>query len=533
MSTENPWWRGGVIYQIYPRSYADANRDGVGDLRGITEKLDYVASLNVDAIWLSPFFKSPMKDFGYDVSDYRDVDPTFGTLDDFKALLEKAHRLGIKIIIDQVISHTSNEHAWFQESRQSASNPKADWYIWQDAKPDGTPPNNWMSIFGGTAWEWDSQRKQYFMHNFLREQPDLNLHNPEVQDAVLGEMRFWLELGVDGFRLDTANFYMHDPEFRDNPPRDMSNFDAGVGGTADNPYFFQQHVYDKDHPDNFAFLARIRALLDEFGITTTVGEVGSDDPSMAAQYTQGNDKLHMAYSFDFLNDTVGAAHIRKTIRQMENMIGDGWPCWALSNHDFARVVSRWKGYGGDARQRALLFNLLLMTLRGSVSLYQGEELGLEQPILEFDELVDPYDIMMYPHHVGRDGCRTPMVWESSADNGGFSSVKPWLPVRDHHAELAVDAQIAPDSVLNLTRSMIHWRKHLPALVQGDIQVVERDDEVVEFTRTHNGQTLWVALNMGQSAVSLQPPAGAQIIREAFLSTDTESLAPLTGTVWSL
>ncbi len=533
MTTGNPWWRGGVIYQIYPRSYFDANADGVGDLRGITEKLDYVASLNVDAIWLSPFFKSPMKDFGYDVSDYRDVDPSFGTLDDFKALLEKAHALGIKIIIDQVISHTSNEHAWFKESRSDATNPKADWYIWHDAKPDGTPPTNWMSIFGGTAWEWDSQRKQYFMHNFLREQPDLNLHNPEVQDAVLGEMRFWLELGVDGFRLDTANFYMHDLELRDNPPRDMSTFDGSAGGTADNPYFFQQHVYDKDHPDNIAFLGRIRELMDEFGVTTTVGEVGSDDPKMMAQYTQTDQRLHMAYSFDFLNDNVGAAHIRKVINQMEGMIGDGWPCWALSNHDFARVVDRWSGYGGTPVQRARLFNLLLMTLRGSVSLYQGEELGLQQPELTLEELVDPYDIMMYPNHVGRDGCRTPMVWQSQSKHGGFSASQPWLPVRDFHQAMAVDAQSAPDSTLNLTRALIHWRKHQPALMHGDIQVQERDDELLVFTRSTDQQTLWVALNMGLQTVSLSPPAGATMVRESFLSTDEAQLAPLSATIWSL
>lgn len=533
MTTITPWWRGGVVYQIYPRSYFDANGDGVGDLRGITEKLDYVASLNVDAIWLSPFFKSPMKDFGYDVSDYRDVDPSFGTLDDFKALLEKAHRLGIKIIIDQVISHTSNEHAWFKESRSNATNPKADWYIWHDAQPDGTPPNNWMSIFGGTAWEWDSQRKQYFMHNFLREQPDLNLHNPEVQDAVLGEMRFWLELGVDGFRLDTANFYMHDPQFRDNPPRDMSTFDGSAGGTADNPYFFQQHVYDKDHPDNIAFLGRIRALMDEFGVTTTVGEVGSDDPKMMAQYTQTDQRLHMAYSFDFLNENVGAAHIRRVIRQMEDIIGDGWPCWALSNHDFARVVDRWSGYGGTPRQRASLFNLLLMTLRGTVSLYQGEELGLQQPDLTLDELVDPYDIMMFPNHVGRDGCRTPMVWEHQAAHGGFSTTQPWLPVRDYHAALAVDAQSAPDSTLNLTRALIHWRRHQPALTQGSIAVEERDDDLLVFTRHHGDQTLWVALNLGLEPIALQPPAGARIVREPFLSGDEANLAGLSGSIWSL
>lgn len=533
MTGENPWWRGGVIYQIYPRSYADANHDGVGDLKGITEKLDYVASLNVDAIWLSPFFKSPMKDFGYDVSDYRAVDPIFGDVDDFKVMLDKAHGLGIKIIIDQVISHTSDEHAWFGDSRQGAGNAKADWYIWQDAKPDGTPPNNWMSIFGGSAWEWDGQRKQYFMHNFLRTQPDLNLHNPEVQDAVLSEMRFWLDLGVDGFRLDTANFYMHDPEFRDNPARDMTTFDAGVGGPADNPYFFQQHVYDKDHPDNIAFLGRIRALMDEYGVTTTVGEVGSDNPNTAVEYTQGDDRLHMTYSFDFLNDVTSAAHIRQTIERMERMIGSGWACWALSNHDFKRVVSRWAGYGGDEATRANLFNLLLMTLRGSVSLYQGEELGLPQPALEQHELVDPYDIMMYPNHVGRDGCRTPMVWDSSAAHGGFSTATPWLPVKPEHATRAVDTQAAPDSVLNKTRALIGWRKHQPALMDGSIELVDGPDDAVIFVRECDGQRLWVALNFGSQPIDLNPPAGARIVRESFLSADEHALGPLQGSIWSL
>ena len=474
-----------------------------------------------------------MKDFGYDVSDYRDVDPTFGTLDDFKEMLAKAHDLGIKIIIDQVISHTSDEHAWFAQSRADATNPKADWYVWADAKPDGTPPNNWMSIFGGPAWEWDGQRKQYFMHNFLRSQPDLNLHNPEVRAAVLGEMRFWLELGVDGFRLDTANFYMHDPQLRDNPARDMSNFDAGVGGTADNPYFFQQHVYDKDHPNNLAFMTEIRDLMDEFGVTTTVGEVGSDNPETMAIYTQTDRRLHMAYSFDFLNGVTDPAHVRDVIRRMEAMIGDGWPCWALSNHDFTRVVSRWAGYGGSEETRANLFNLLLMTLRGSVSLYQGEELGLPQPELSQDELVDPYDIMMYPNHVGRDGCRTPMVWQADAENAGFGSTKPWLPVKPQHAALAVDTQGAADSVLNKTRALIEWRKQQPAIMQGDIEVLESHENAVIYLRKSTEQTLWVALNLGSEAIELTPPAGAKPVKAVFLPELSDSLPGLTGTVWEV
>lgn len=330
------WWRGGVIYQIYPRSFMDSRGDGIGDLPGVTEKLDYVASLNVDGIWLSPFFTSPMLDFGYDISNYRDVDPMFGTLDDFKALLAKAHRLGLKVMIDQVISHTSDQHAWFQESRQDRTNPKADWFVWADPKPDGTPPNNWLSIFGGPAWTFEPRRQQYYMHNFLTSQPDVNFHNPEARQAQLDNMRFWLELGVDGFRLDTVNFFFHDKELRNNPP--VPKGEAKTLGAPDsNPYTWQRHVYDLSRPENLDFLKDLRALMDEYPGTTTVGEIGDDNPlERMAEYTAGGDKLHMAYTFDLLNKPHSAAYLREVIERFQRLAGDAWPCWATSNHDVER-----------------------------------------------------------------------------------------------------------------------------------------------------------------------------------------------------
>ena len=342
-STDADWWRGAVIYQIYPRSYQDSNGDGVGDLSGIIHRLPHVAALGVDAIWISPFFKSPMLDFGYDVSDYRDVDPIFGSLGDFNALIARAHELGLKVLIDLVISHTSDQHPWFKDSRTSATSDKADWYVWADPKPDGSPPNNWLSIFGGSAWEWDGERMQYYLHNFLTSQPDLNLHNADVQDALLDVVRFWLERGVDGFRLDTINFYFHDQQLRDNPalPADQRN---DTIAPAVNPYNWQEHLYDKNRPENLAFLQRFRALLDEYEATTAVGEVGDAQRGMEiqAEYTSGGDKVHMCYSFDFLSNAAPTGtRIADVLTRYEAGIGDGWACWAFSNHDVVRHASRW------------------------------------------------------------------------------------------------------------------------------------------------------------------------------------------------
>jgi alpha-glucosidase len=294
----NEWWRGGVIYQIYPRSFSDSSKDGIGDLNGITERLDYVAKLGADCIWLSPFFKSPMKDFGYDVSDYCDVDQMFGTLEDFDALTRRAKELGLKVMIDQVFSHTSDQHPWFKESRSSRDNPKADWFVWAESKPDGSPPNNWLSVFGGSAWQWDTRRCQYYLHNFLASQPDLNFHNEAVQAQILAVAKFWLDRGVQGFRLDTANFYFHDKLLRDNPPwGDRPRTDGTV--PPNNPYARQKHLYDKTRPENLGFLKRLRALLDSYPETTSVGEIASDNPFVTiSEYTSGGEGLHMAYLFN-------------------------------------------------------------------------------------------------------------------------------------------------------------------------------------------------------------------------------------------
>ena len=351
------WWRGGVIYQIYPRSFADGNGDGIGDLPGITRRLDYVARLGVDAIWLSPFFKSPMKDFGYDVSDYCDVDPMFGSLADFDALVKRAHELGLRVMIDQVLSHSSDQHEWFVESRRSRDNPKADWYVWADAKEDGTPPNNWQSVFGSTAWQWDTRRSQYYLHNFLTTQPDLNFHNPQVQEALLGTVKFWLDRGVDGYRLDTSNFYFHDAQLRDNPARGRPLGERPVVNAV-NPYTWQWHKYDKSQAENLEFLRKLRALLDRYPHTSMVGEIDDDDGLVrVAEYTGGGDKLHMAYCFDLFSVEHNAPYIHAVLSRFEEVAGGGWPCWALSNHDVVRVATRWGGKESLA-QLPLLLRLL-------------------------------------------------------------------------------------------------------------------------------------------------------------------------------
>ena len=533
------WWRGGVIYQIYPRSYADSNGDGIGDLPGITGKLEYVARLGVDAIWLSPFFKSPMKDFGYDISDYCDVDPMFGTLDDIRALVKRAHELGLKVMIDQVLSHTADTHPWFVESRSSRDNPKADWYVWADCKQDGNPPNNWLSIFGGSAWQWDTRRCQYYMHNFLTSQPDLNFHNPEVQDALLDTVKFWLELGVDGYRLDTVNFYVHDAKLRDNPPRGKpSGDDPAV--TPVNPYAWQWHKFDKSQPENLKFLQRLRALLDQYPNTTMVGEVGDDDGlARVAEYTSGGDKLHMAYCFELLGTAHSASYLHKVLSHLVDVVGTGWPSWALTNHDIPRLATRW---GGANPPQGLLrvAAALQMSLRGSPCLYQGDELGLPEADVAYEDLQDPYGITMWPEFKGRDGCRTPMPWTSGTKDLGFSSdssVKPWLPVSEAHRALAVDVQEkSPDSLLGYYRQLLAWRKTQPALLHGDIALLPADEQVLAYVRSHEGQKVLCVFNMSEKATEWSLPAGVVVgevlkgsgLQGAAVKGATVELAPFGG-----
>lgn len=475
------WWRGSVTYQIYPRSFQDSNGDGVGDLRGITERLGYVADLGVDAVWLSPIFTSPMADMGYDVSDYTDIDPIFGTLADFDAMLERAHKLGLKVIIDQVLSHSSVEHPFFRESRRSRDNPKADWYVWADPDLDGTPPNNWLAIFGGPAWTWEPRRHQYYFHNFLAQQPDWNFHNEAVQDWLLGTMRFWLDRGVDGFRLDTVNFYFHDKLLR-NDPADFRRKDKPDW----NPYDMQYHLFSKNQPENLAFLEGMRALLDEYEARAMVGEVGeSHHPiRIMGEYTSGQ-RLQKAYSFEMLSDRFSPAHFRHQVETFFTEAPDGWPTWAFSNHDVVRHLTRWAAHGETPEALAKLAAALLLSLEGSICIYEGEELGQTETELEYDELTDPQGLNFWPENKGRDGCRTPMVWDKDLPNAGFSlgNVRPWLPVKQPQAARAMAGQLGdPDSVLEFYRRMLRLRRETVALRTGPTRFFDTAPPVLAFER---------------------------------------------------
>ncbi len=526
-ATDPDWWRGGVIYQIYPRSYQDTNGDGVGDLAGITSRLPYIAALGVDAIWISPFFRSPMLDFGYDVTDYCDVDPMFGTLGDFDALIKRAHDLGLKVMIDLVLSHTSSQHPWFQQSRQSRDNGRANWYVWADPKPDGTPPNNWLSIFGGSAWEWDGERMQYYLHNFLIEQPDLNFHEPAVQDALLDVARFWLDRGVDGFRLDTVNFYVHDQQLRDNPPLAPEEINDKTA-PAVNPYNFQDHLYDKTRPENLLFLARLRKVMDAYGAITSVGEVGESQrgAQVQADYTSGGDKLHMCYDFAFLSNAFPTGtHIAETLETFNQIGADGWACWAYSNHDVPRWVSRWN----LSPEHVRVLVGVLFSLRGSVCLYQGEELGLVEANISFEDLQDPYGKRFWPKFRGRDGCRTPMPWKRDNHAGGFTEGKPWLPVSGEHLEHAVNQQeTEADSLLNFYRRMAGFRRSVPALVKGSFETVEASEDFLSFIRTTGESRVFCAFNLGDETREIALPEGdwSQLPGAPFNSTIVQGRATL-------
>ena len=488
VATAQPWWRGAAIYQIYPRSFADSNGDGIGDLPGITERLEYVAGLGVDALWLSPFFTSPMRDFGYDVADYCAVDPVFGTLADFDALAERAHGLGLKIIIDQVYSHSSDQHDWFKESRSGRDGERADWYVWADAKPDGSPPNNWQSVFGGPAWTWDSQRGQYYFHNFLPSQPDVNLHEAAVQDAMLGVARFWLDRGVDGFRLDAINFAMHDPQLRDNPP-------APEGGKRTRSFDFQQHIYNQSHPDIARFLERLRQVTDAYGDRFTLAEVGGDHAlgEMHA-FTAGQTRLNSAYGFDFLYaERLTPALVAQVARDWPESAG--WPTWAFENHDAPRAISRW--VSEEYRETLARSKMLLLcALRGSIILYQGEELGLPQVAVPYDRLRDPEAIANWPHTLSRDGARTPMPWSSTAPNLGFSTGEPWLPLGETHRALAVDLQQSVrDSALQFARQCLTLRHVHAALHHGSMRIVEAGEQKLVFERQHGAERLLCTFNL--------------------------------------
>lgn len=491
------WWRGSITYQIYPRSFQDSTGNGVGDLAGITARLDHVAGLGVDAIWLSPIFPSPMADMGYDVSDYTDIDPLFGTLAQFDRLLARAHDLGLKVILDQVLSHSSSAHPFFTESRTNRRNSKADWYVWADPRPDGTPPNNWVSVFGGSAWEWDARRRQYYLHNFLASQPDFNFHNPQVQDWLLSTLRFWLDRGVDGFRLDTVNFYFHDLHLRSNPPEPRNDLKPAV-----NPYDMQDHLYSKTRPENIAFLERLRALTDSYDGRTMVGEVGEGRRAgkVMADYTQAG-RLHMAYSFGMLGPEFTAKHFRDKIEGFYRDAPDACPCWSFSNHDVIRHVTRWE-QAGTPEAVANLAAAMLVGFEGSLCLYQGEELGQIETDIEYHELTDPPGFTFWPDYKGRDGCRTPMVWDDTPQ-AGFTTGTPWLPVKPPQAARHVAGQAGKaGSVLEAYRALLAFRRASPALRHGKTRFLDLPEPILGFVRDAGAEALICVYNLSDQPVAL-------------------------------
>ncbi len=513
-----PWWRGATIYQIYPRSFQDTNGDGIGDLTGITQRLGYVASLGVDAIWICPFYTSPMRDFAYDVSDYCDVDPTFGTLADFDALVARAHEFGLKVIVDQVYAHTSDLHPWFGASRNSREGSRADWYVWADPKPDGTPPNNWQSVFGGPAWTWDGRRRQYYMHTFLKEQPQLNLHNRQVQDALLGVARFWLDRGVDGFRLDALNHSMHDPQLRDNPPA------PDTGRIRTRPFDFQIKAHSQSHPGVIAFVERFRALCDEYGTVHTVAEVGGDQAIAEMQaYTRGDHRLNSAYGFDFLyTPELTPFFVEQVLARWAGT--EAWPTWAFENHDAPRAVSRWcQPEHADRFVRVKL--ALLMALRGNVILYQGEELGLHQDEIPFELLQDPEAIANWPLTLSRDGARTPFPWTGS---GGFTTGKPWLPYGQGNLSRSAEGQEADhSSLLSETRRFLALRQNA-VLRHGTLENLECEGNLLSFERADGESRLRCIFNLGDKTEQpLFIPYSAPLVASVNEGT-VDSLPPFAG-----
>jgi alpha-glucosidase len=495
------WWRDAVIYQIYPRSFQDSTGDGVGDLNGITQRLEHIASLGVDCIWLSPIFTSPQADMGYDVSNYTDIDPIFGTLDDFDRMLARAHELGLKVITDQVLSHTSDQHPWFIESRKDRTNPKADWYVWSDPKPDGSPPTNWHSHFGGPAWEFEAVRGQYYLHNFLSQQPDLNFHNPDVVDAILDTAKFWLDRGLDGFRLDTVNYYFHDKHLRSNP--------AAKGGRqvmATDLYGMQDNIHNKNQLENLAFLEQLRALCDQYDDIMMVGEVGDMGQrsiDLMAEYTKGSNRLHMAYSFAMLGPDFNPKHFRGCIEGFQKGAPDGQPEWSFSNHDVPRHVTRWAEHAVSDESIAKLACAMLMSFEGTIGIYQGEELGQLETVMKFEELTDLQAIRYWPGVKGRDGCRTPMVWDHKADNAGFTAGTPWLPVKAPQVAHSVDLQEAQnDSVLHFYRQTIGFRKSHPCMTRGKTAWIDLPDPMLAFTRSTADQHLTCVFNLSKAPQTL-------------------------------
>ena len=498
---EAEWWRGAVIYEVYLQSFCDGNADGIGDLPGLLSRLDYIASLGVDAIWITPFYRSPMADCGYDVSDYCAVDPRYGTLADFDAVVARAKVLGLKVLTDQVWSHTSIEHPWFAESRSSRDNDKADWFVWADPRTDGGPPNNWLSAFGGPAWKWEPARRQYYLHHFLPDQPKLDLTNERVLEAHCANAEFWLQRGVDGFRFDAIDFMLHDDALRDNPP------DPTASPTAWNPFRLQRHIHDMCQPTSQALMSRIRHFMDRFPNCATIGEMSSEVGALGriANLT-GNTKLHMAYTLGVMKSAFGPAMIRGAIEEAAVLNRTGWLCWGFSNHDVDRVATRWNPSGREPQRFTRLLLALLACLPGSVCLYQGEELGLPTARLPLEAIRDPFGLTFLPAYRGRDSGRTPMPWIAGANQAGFTeAATSWLPIPDCHVALAVDRQEEDSaSTLACYRRLLAWRRQHPALRLGELEVIALPDPVVAWRRRYREDCVTAFFNLSDEPVSVQP-----------------------------
>ncbi|WP_419826721.1 alpha-amylase family glycosyl hydrolase [Sphingomonas sp.] len=486
-----PWWETGTIYQIYPRSFQDSDGDGIGDLNGITVRLGHLVDLGVDALWLSPIFPSPMADFGYDVADYVDVDPRFGTLADLDRLVARAHDLRLRVLLDLVPNHSSDRHRWFVESRSSRDHPKRDWYIWRDPAPDGGPPNNWISDFGGPAWEWDEATGQYYYHAFLKEQPDLNWRNPDLRAAMMDVLRFWFDRGIDGFRIDVLWHMVKDAAFRDNPPN--PDWRAGMPDMAR-----VRQTNSTDQEEVHAIAAEMRAIADAYGDRLLIGEIYLPVERLVRYYGVGKPGVQLPFNFQLVESAWDAATVREAIARYEAALPEGaWPNWVLGNHDRPRIASR----VGEAQGRVAA--MLLLTLRGTPTIYYGDEIGLADVAIPPDRVQDPRELREPGLGLGRDPVRTPMPWDGSA-NGGFTTGTPWLPL---NADVATRNVAAEPAMLTLHRRLLALRRAHPALATGTLTMVESGGDVVAFERRGERKRILVALNLGATPQSFTPPPG--------------------------
>jgi len=505
------WWQRGVVYQVYPRSFKDSDGDGIGDLPGILSRLDYLRWLGVDALWLSPMYPSPMKDFGYDVADYTAVDPVFGTLEDFDRLVKAAHARELRVILDFVPNHTSDQHAWFRESRASRASAKRDWYLWRDPAPGGGPPNNWLSCFGGSAWQLDDATGQYYYHAFLPEQPDLNWRNPEVVDAMLGVLRFWLDRGVDGFRIDVLWHLIKDDRFGDNPPNPA--WQPGM-----DPYQAVVPVNTTDRPEVQDLVRKMRGLLDAYSERVLIGEIYLPVERLVTYYGADLSGAHLPFNFQLIRAPWDARHIEALIREYERLLPEGaWPNWVLGNHDQHRIASR----VGTAQARVAA--MLLLTLRGTPTLYYGDEIGMRDVPIPPARVQDPFERNVPGQGLGRDPERTPMQW-SGAAQAGFTTGEPWLPVADDFAQVNVEAQRDDArSMLTLYARLIALRRGEPALEVGRFEALPATDSVLVYRRSARAQesSFLVALNLGHHPRTVQLPEAATLVLSTYLDRAEE------------